>query len=73
MLVSAILIVLAILQRLAREITTWSTISHPNVAPILGFAATPIVSLISPWYEKGNVRDYLKTAPNANRLKLVSH
>ncbi|KAG8944683.1 hypothetical protein FRC04_001647, partial [Tulasnella sp. 424] len=56
--------------RLAREITTWSTIAHPNVAPILGFAATPLVSLISPWYEKGNVRDYLKTAPNADRLKL---
>ncbi|KAG8941296.1 hypothetical protein FRC04_004615 [Tulasnella sp. 424] len=56
--------------RLAREITTWSTIAHPNVAPILGFAATPIVSLISPWYENGNVRDYLKTAPNADRLKL---
>lgn len=56
--------------RLAREITTWSTIAHPNVAPILGFAATPIVSLISPWYEMGNVRDYLKTAPNADRLKL---
>ncbi|KAG8968672.1 hypothetical protein FRC05_001478 [Tulasnella sp. 425] len=56
--------------RLAREVAVWSAISHPNIVPILGFTATPLVSVISPWFEQGNLHHYLKREPGADRLKL---
>ncbi|KAG8945163.1 hypothetical protein FRC04_001142 [Tulasnella sp. 424] len=53
------------------EVITWIGLVHPNIVPLVGFTITPLPSLISPWYPKGNIRSYLNRHPNANRLKLI--
>lgn len=50
---------------------TWIRLQHPNVVPLMGFTIKPLPSLISPWYERGNIRNYLELHFGANRLKLV--
>ncbi|KAG8944680.1 hypothetical protein FRC04_001644 [Tulasnella sp. 424] len=57
--------------RTHREADAWSAIFHPNVVPLLGVTFIPVLSLISPWYEKGNLRSYLASNPNVDRLKLL--
>ncbi|KAG8941297.1 hypothetical protein FRC04_004616 [Tulasnella sp. 424] len=57
--------------RTSLEADAWSAIFHPNVVPLLGVTFTPVLSLISPWYEKGNLRNYLISNPNLDRLKLL--
>ncbi|KAG8985073.1 hypothetical protein FRB90_004951 [Tulasnella sp. 427] len=59
------------INRTSREAHTWSSICHPNVVPLLGYTFTPVLSLISPWYEKGSLRGYTKANPDVNRLKLL--
>ncbi|KIO32377.1 hypothetical protein M407DRAFT_66853, partial [Tulasnella calospora MUT 4182] len=58
-------------QRLSQEAITWMRLSHPNVVPLVGFTITPLPSLISPWYEQGNIRSYLSQHNQVNRLKLI--
>lgn len=59
------------IERLNQETITWIGLVHPNVVPLLGFTITPLPSLISPWFERGNIRTYLKRHPTVNRWKLV--
>ncbi|KDQ12098.1 hypothetical protein BOTBODRAFT_77498, partial [Botryobasidium botryosum FD-172 SS1] len=60
-------------RRLAREILTWKDLDHPGVTKLLGISSGfgRFPALISPWYNNGNARAYLKTHPNANRLNLL--
>ncbi|KAG8915010.1 hypothetical protein FRC00_008779, partial [Tulasnella sp. 408] len=57
---------------LAREIYVWSTLNHPNVLELLGFATEDgKPCLISPWCDNGTLQEYLQKFPDANRRKLV--
>ena len=50
-------------------------LSHPNILPFYGIYHLNDmhgrISLVSPWMENGNVIEYLKRHPFANRLLLV--
>jgi serine/threonine protein kinase len=62
-------------RRLTREGNLWSQLCHPAVVPFygvsydLGRPGSP--SLISPYYQNGNISTYLQRNPGADRLKLV--
>ena len=48
-------------------------LKHENVLPFYGvLPASPEFCLVFPWYENGNIMDYLKKKPNANRFDLAS-
>ena len=50
----------------------WNALRHPNVLPLLGvtMVETRLV-MVSEWMVKGNINDFVKADPNANRLELV--
>lgn len=56
-----------------REVKIWHCLQHPAIVPLRGYAietdGTP--SLISPWYDNGDVMNYLKKHPFADRRKIV--
>ncbi|KAG8896692.1 hypothetical protein FRB99_008760 [Tulasnella sp. 403] len=60
-------------KRMHREMNIWSRATHPHIVPLRGYAlegdGTP--SLISPWFEHGDVLSYLKKYPFADRRRLV--
>jgi len=61
-------------QRLCREIVTWKYLSHPNILSLLGVSVSrdPLCFLIlSKWMPNGNVMQYARSNPGANRLRLV--
>ena len=46
---------------------------HPNILPFYGVSTTfADFCLVFPWYENGNVMEYLEKNPGANRFDLVS-
>ena len=64
------------LKRLKREVTVWRQALHPNVVALLGWTSQVIkdnirVSLISAWCDGGNIKDYLRRNPIADRYALV--
>ncbi|KIO32375.1 hypothetical protein M407DRAFT_241460 [Tulasnella calospora MUT 4182] len=59
------------IERASREAHVWLAIDHPNVVPLVGYTFTPVLSLISPWHEKGNLRNYIFSNPDVDRLKLL--
>ena len=65
----------AFAQRLCREVIGWKHLSHPNISPLLGISmsADPHHFLIlSEWMPNGNVMQYARSNPEANRLQMVS-
>ena len=51
---------------------TWRTLQHPNVLPLIGVMMTETqFTMISEWMENGNINEFVKANPNANRLALV--
>ncbi|KAG9050533.1 hypothetical protein FS837_004717 [Tulasnella sp. UAMH 9824] len=60
-------------KRMNRETEIWSRLNHPNVVPLRGYAlqddGTPMI--ISPWFEHGDVHNYLEDYPDADRKKIV--
>jgi serine/threonine protein kinase len=60
--------------RLEAEI--WSRFDHPNIAPFYGicFNLGPpsVPCLVCPYFKNGNIAEYLKQSPDADRTKLVS-
>jgi len=64
-------------QRLIQEGQVWSLVAHPNITPFLGlcfdFHRPGLPSLVSPFYQHGDITRYLGKNPNINRLPLVSH
>ena len=62
-------------QQFCREIIVWKHISHPNILPLLGvsFSTHPYsFRMVSPWMKNGDVMEYTRSNPSANRLQLVS-
>ena len=50
----------------------WRALRHPNVLPMLGVTATePPFAMVSEWMTNGDINDFVKTHPEADRLKLV--
>ena len=46
---------------------------HGNILPLYGVpTAVPDLCLVFPWYENGNIIDYLRKNPDSNRFGLVS-
>jgi len=48
----------------------WRHLTHPNILPFLGITVTP-PQLISNWMSGGELRPYIKSNPEADRLGLV--
>ena len=48
----------------------WKRLTHPNILPLLGITVTPL-QLISDWMSGGDLPDYIKKHPDADRLGLV--
>lgn len=66
------------LQRLLREVGTYSTYIHPNLAPFFGISyevdsdrGKRIPCLISPFYKNGSIMEYLTHNTSAVRMDLL--
>ncbi|KAF9004231.1 hypothetical protein BDQ17DRAFT_1305004 [Cyathus striatus] len=60
----------------AREAVLWRQFHHPNILPFYGVhlwrrEPQPLVCLVSPWMEKGNVLEYLQNPECKDRLSLL--
>ena len=52
----------------------WKYVLHPNVLPFFGVSETfDSFCIINPWLLNGNIVEYTKKSPRANRLQLVSN
>ncbi|KAG8916483.1 hypothetical protein FRC01_003120, partial [Tulasnella sp. 417] len=60
-----------LLKRLKRELKVWMRLKHPNIAPLLGFTFNQEIAIISPWFTRGNLSEYLAKHPEADRMKLI--
>ena len=50
----------------------WKGLRHPNVLPLLGVTMTKNrFAMVSEWMENGSIYGFVKTHPDADRLKLV--
>jgi len=50
----------------------WKFLRHPNVLPLIGVMMSETrFAMISSWMENGNINEFLKKNPDANRLGLV--
>ena len=49
----------------------WKHLLHPNIVPLLGITPTPL-QLISEWIPGGDLTEYVKKHPGADRLGLVN-
>ena len=62
-------------QAVFKEALLWGHLSHPNILPFYGIYHLQDkhgrIAFVSPWMENGNVTEYLKRHPLANRLLLV--
>lgn len=48
-------------------------LDHSNILPFYGVSTTfSDFCLVFPWYENGNIMDYLKKNPDINQFKLAS-
>ena len=57
------------------EVLIWKRLSHPNVLPLLGVSMLKnpqYFHIVSEWMPNGNVKEYIRSNPKANRLRLVS-
>ena len=49
----------------------WKRLEHHNIVPLLGITPTPL-QLISKWMPGGDLTEYIKKNPDADRLGLVN-
>lgn len=63
-------------QAFSREAILWSQLSHTNVLPFYGIHRfgdkRNRIGLVSPWMHNGNINQFLKKCPDADRRSLVS-
>jgi hypothetical protein len=51
---------------------TWKTLRHPNVLPLIGVTMSETqFAMVSDWMVNGNLSDFVREHPDANRLELV--
>ena len=48
----------------------WKHLTHPNIVPFFGITPVPL-QLISEWMPGGDLTEYIKDHPGADRLGLV--
>lgn len=48
----------------------WKHLTHPNIVPLLGITLTPL-QLISAWMPGGELKEYVTSHPDMDRLGLV--
>jgi serine/threonine protein kinase len=48
----------------------WSRLKHKNIVPLLGITSSPL-QIVSDWMPGGDMREYIKKHPDADRLSLV--
>jgi hypothetical protein len=63
-------------QFFCREVIAWRHLSHPNILPLEGVSMSadpPRFVILSEWMPHGDVMNYTKLNPKANRLRLVGH
>ena len=58
------------MQIFCQEAVVWKRLTHPNVLSLLGVTVSPL-QLISDWMSGGDLPDYLKKNPDADRLESV--
>jgi len=59
-------------QGFCREVVAWGALHHPNVLPLLGVTMSENqLVMVAEWMEKGNINEFVKADPNADRLELV--
>ena len=50
----------------------WRTLRHPSVLPLLGIVMNePRFVMVSEWMPNGNINEFVRVHPDANRLELV--
>ena len=62
-------------QRLCREIIAWKHLSHRNILPLFGISVSTDprgFCILTEWMPNGNVIQYAKSNPEADRFRLVS-
>ena len=65
----------ALTQRLCREIIGWKHLSHKNILPLLGVSVSTdphSFCILTEWIPNGNVIQYARSNPEADRFRLVS-
>ncbi|KAG6907606.1 hypothetical protein DXG01_008224 [Tephrocybe rancida] len=61
-----------LLKHISKEVILWGQLSHPNVLPIYGvYRFQNRICLVSPWMEAGDIAQYLKDRPGADRVQLA--
>ncbi|KAL5641699.1 hypothetical protein ACGC1H_001989 [Rhizoctonia solani] len=62
------------LKRAARELFYWSKMDHPNIHRLQGVIMfrDQYLGMVSEWMENGNLHEYLRKQPGADRYRLVS-
>ena len=48
----------------------WKHLTHPNIVPLLGVTLDPF-QLVSDWVSGGDLPDYIRRKPDADRPRLV--
>ncbi|TFK42824.1 TKL/TKL-ccin protein kinase [Crucibulum laeve] len=61
-------------KRFEHEITVWSNLKNDHILPFYGIVTDQgqHIHTVSPWQENGNVLDYVKLEPQADKFKLIS-
>lgn len=50
----------------------WKTLQHPNVLPLIGVTMSERqFAMISDFMGHGNINDYVRAHPDANRVRIV--
>ena len=50
----------------------WKALRHPNILPLVGVTMTETqFAMVSEWMANGNVNEFVKAHPDADRLGLV--
>ena len=59
-------------QRFYEGVVVWKALRHPNILPLIGIATTQNqFTTVSEWMNNGNINEFTKAHPDANRLELV--
>ncbi|KEP45474.1 tyrosine kinase family catalytic domain protein, partial [Rhizoctonia solani 123E] len=63
------------LKRAARELFLWSRMDHPNIHRLEGVIMfrDQYLGMVSEWMENGNLHEYLRKYPSADRYQLCIH
>jgi serine/threonine protein kinase len=72
---SGSVMLMRLLQKVSYETLIWRQLRHSNILPFLCLYHVnnnrARIGLVSPWMENGNVQQYLRQVPDADRVSLV--